>query len=102
MILVHPQFIECSWSGRCCPCVTLLLGHSFADPAKQQLGMLARLAVACSPERLLVANGLQVSYTRGMSIISLICNVQRTSEILERVFRVLGSQGINVKMMSQV
>lgn len=44
----------------------------------------------------------QVSYTRGMSIISLICNVQRTSEILERVFRVLGAQGVNVKMMSQV
>ena len=45
---------------------------------------------------------LQVSYTRGMSIISLICNVQRTSEILERVFRVLGAQDVNVKMMSQV
>jgi aspartokinase len=45
---------------------------------------------------------MQVSYTRGMSIISLICNVQRTSEILERVFRVLGAQGVNVKMMSQV
>jgi aspartokinase len=44
----------------------------------------------------------QVSYTRGMSIISLICNVQRTSEILERVFRVLGAQDVNVKMMSQV
>ena len=43
-----------------------------------------------------------MSYTRGMSIISLICNVQRTSEILERVFRVLGAQDVNVKMMSQV
>jgi aspartate kinase len=27
----------------------------------------------------------KASYRRGMSIISLICNVQRTSEILERV-----------------
>lgn len=43
----------------------------------------------------------RASYQRGMSIISLICNVQRTSQILERVFRVLGREGINVKMMSQ-
>lgn len=27
----------------------------------------------------------RVSYQRGMSIISLICNIQRTSQILERV-----------------
>jgi len=45
---------------------------------------------------------VQVSYQRGMSIISLICNTDRTSEILERVFRVLKAQGVNVKMMSQV
>ena len=37
-----------------------------------------------------------------MAIISLICNLERTSEILERVFRVLKREGINVKMMSQV
>ncbi len=43
----------------------------------------------------------QVSYQRGISIISLICNTERTSEILERVFRVLKAQGVNVKMMSQ-
>lgn len=61
----------------------------------------------------------KVGYTTGMSIVSLICNVSRTSEILERVcgsvldhlysflyhcpqvFRVLGREGINVKMMSQ-
>lgn len=41
------------------------------------------------------------SYRRGMSILSLICNVQRTSEILERVFRVLGREGVHVQMMSQ-
>jgi aspartate kinase len=43
----------------------------------------------------------KTSYRRGYSILSLICNVKRTSEILERVFRVLGRQGINVQMMSQ-
>ncbi|KAK9865888.1 hypothetical protein WJX84_003087 [Apatococcus fuscideae] len=43
----------------------------------------------------------KASYQRNMSIISLICNVQRTSQILEKVFKVLGSEGINVKMMSQ-
>ena len=44
----------------------------------------------------------RVSYVREMAIISLICNLDRTSEILERVFRVLKREGINVKMMSQV
>jgi len=43
----------------------------------------------------------KTSYRRGMSIISLICNVKRTSEILERVFRVLGRDNVNVQMMSQ-
>jgi aspartate kinase len=43
----------------------------------------------------------RASYRRHMSIISLICNVQRTSEILERVFRVLGREGVRVQMMSQ-
>lgn len=43
----------------------------------------------------------RVSYQRSMACVSLICNVQRTSEILERVFKVLGREGINVKMMSQ-
>lgn len=41
------------------------------------------------------------SYRRGMSILSLICNVARTNEILERVFRVLGREGVRVEMMSQ-
>ena len=36
-----------------------------------------------------------------MAILSLICNVGSTSEILERVFRVLKREEINVKMMSQ-
>jgi len=40
------------------------------------------------------------SYRRGMSIVSLICNVRRTSEVLERAFRVLGREGIVVEMMS--
>lgn len=44
----------------------------------------------------------QVSYQRRMAIISIICNVERTSEILERAFRVLKEQKVNVKMMSQV
>lgn len=41
---------------------------------------------------------LQSHYRRGMAIISLICNVQRTSEILERVFRVFGKEKINVQV----
>ncbi|PSC72184.1 aspartate kinase [Micractinium conductrix] len=40
-------------------------------------------------------------YRRGMAIISLICNVKRTSTILERAFRVLNREQINVQMMSQ-
>ena len=36
-----------------------------------------------------------------MAILSLICNVERTSEILERVFRVFGRERVNVQMMSQ-
>lgn len=43
----------------------------------------------------------RVSYKRAMSCVSLICNVEKTSQILERVFKVLGREGINVKMMSQ-
>lgn len=41
------------------------------------------------------------SYRRGMAIVSLICNVRRTSTILERAFRVLNKEQINVQMMSQ-
>lgn len=43
----------------------------------------------------------KASYRRGMSIICLICNVQRTSHVLERVFNVLGRENVNVQMMSQ-
>ncbi|KAL0019476.1 hypothetical protein WJX77_010723 [Trebouxia sp. C0004] len=43
----------------------------------------------------------RVNYKRAMSCVSLICNVEKTSQILERVFKVLGREGINVKMMSQ-
>ncbi|KAL6755316.1 hypothetical protein V8C86DRAFT_3027447 [Haematococcus lacustris] len=42
-----------------------------------------------------------VSYRRNLAIVSLICNVQRTSRILENVLDVLDSCGINVVMMSQ-
>uniref|UniRef100_A0A7S0R5D6 Aspartokinase n=1 Tax=Chlamydomonas leiostraca TaxID=1034604 RepID=A0A7S0R5D6_9CHLO len=42
-----------------------------------------------------------VSYRNDLAIVSLICNVQRTSNILENVFDVLDSCGINVVMMSQ-
>ena len=35
------------------------------------------------------------------SIISLVCNVERSSEILERVFGALKRVGINVQMISQ-
>jgi len=43
----------------------------------------------------------KVSLQQNMSILSLICNVEKTSEILERVFGVLRRESINVKMMSQ-
>lgn len=43
----------------------------------------------------------KTSYRRGYSILSLICNVTRTSEILERVFGVLGKENIIIHMMSQ-
>ena len=43
----------------------------------------------------------KASYRRGMSILSLICNVKRTAEILERVFHVLGREQVQVEMMSQ-
>jgi hypothetical protein len=36
-----------------------------------------------------------------MAILSLICNVERTSEILLRTFKVFIEEGINVSMMSQ-
>ncbi|CAD7699140.1 unnamed protein product [Ostreobium quekettii] len=42
-----------------------------------------------------------VTFRRGSAIVSLICNVERSSEILERVFRTLGAEGINVQMISQ-
>lgn len=33
-----------------------------------------------------------------MAILSLICNVERTSEILERVFRIFRHEGVNVQV----
>ena len=43
----------------------------------------------------------KASYRRSMSILSLICNIEKSSQILERVFRVLGRESVNVQMMSQ-
>lgn len=47
-------------------------------------------------------NGIaRVSYTTGNSLVSLIGNVERNNEIMERSFRALSSAGIRVKMVSQ-
>ena len=43
----------------------------------------------------------QVNYQKGDAIVSLICNVNKTSQILQRVFGVFAKEGINVSMMSQ-
>jgi len=43
----------------------------------------------------------QVTVQRGYSIISLICNVKRSSEVLEKVFRCLKGMDVNVEMISQ-
>ncbi|GMH32227.1 hypothetical protein BSKO_00061 [Bryopsis sp. KO-2023] len=42
-----------------------------------------------------------VSFRHNLAILSLICNVGRSSEILVKVFKALGQEGINVQMMSQ-
>ncbi|KXZ46967.1 hypothetical protein GPECTOR_39g461 [Gonium pectorale] len=42
-----------------------------------------------------------VSYRKGLAIVSLICNVEKTSEILMRTFSVFQREGIRVVMMSQ-
>jgi len=42
-----------------------------------------------------------VSLRKNLSIVSLICNIDRSSEILEVVFRCLREQNINVQMISQ-
>jgi aspartate kinase len=49
----------------------------------------------------LSSGAVEVGVRQGSSIVSLICNVARTSEILARAFRALHSQGVNVEMMSQ-
>lgn len=43
----------------------------------------------------------EISVRKDLAIISLICNIERTSEILEVVFRCLRELKINVQMMSQ-
>eukprot|EP00195_Chlamydomonas_chlamydogama_P005756 CAMPEP_0202902490 /NCGR_PEP_ID=MMETSP1392-20130828/16885_1 /ASSEMBLY_ACC=CAM_ASM_000868 /TAXON_ID=225041 /ORGANISM="Chlamydomonas chlamydogama, Strain SAG 11-48b" /LENGTH=481 /DNA_ID=CAMNT_0049589263 /DNA_START=346 /DNA_END=1791 /DNA_ORIENTATION=+ len=43
----------------------------------------------------------QVSYRTGLCIVSLICNVEKTSHILQRAFSVFSREGIQVQMMSQ-
>jgi aspartate kinase len=47
------------------------------------------------------AGAVEVGVRQGSSIVSLICNVSRTSEILARAFRALHQRGVNVEMMSQ-
>eukprot|EP00798_Chlamydomonas_sp_ICE-L_P012551 gene12551-15773_t len=42
-----------------------------------------------------------VTFKRGLAIVSLICNVERTSEILQRTFSVLQRASVKVQMMSQ-
>jgi aspartate kinase len=44
---------------------------------------------------------VEVGVRQGCAIVSLICNVSRTSEILGRVFSALHANGVNVEMMSQ-
>ena len=47
-------------------------------------------------------NGIaRVNYTTGNSLVSLIGNVERNKEIMERSFRALGRSNITVKMISQ-
>lgn len=47
-------------------------------------------------------NGIaRVKCTTGHSLISLIGNVERNNEIMERTFRALGDAGVKVKMISQ-
>eukprot|EP00210_Caulerpa_lentillifera_P009338 g8902.t1 len=46
-------------------------------------------------------NWAEISVRKDLAIISLICNIERTSEILEVVFRCLRQLKINVQMMSQ-
>lgn len=43
----------------------------------------------------------EVSVSYGYAILSLIGNVERSNEILERTFRALGRKNISVKMISQ-
>jgi aspartate kinase len=44
---------------------------------------------------------MQVKVQKNYSIISLICNVKRSSEVLEKVFRCLKGMDVNVEMISQ-
>jgi hypothetical protein len=94
--------------------VALVEGFPAEDIPRRHLGkgIYFRLAAKAPFERGLVDEQLaalvaalsgvaKASCRRGMSIVSLICNVRRTSEILERVFRVLGREGVTVQMMSQ-
>lgn len=92
----------------------LLLGRRACCDAAPSLTPLSVLCPCCRRiwERDLIAEELEglmqdfegvakAHYRRGMAIISLICNVQRTSQILERTFRVLNRENIRVQMMSQ-
>ncbi|KAK2078712.1 hypothetical protein QBZ16_003552 [Prototheca wickerhamii] len=79
------------------------LARVFDVFARQKLSVDVRDLIEDELEHLMSAfQGIaKASYRRGMSIICLICNVQRTSHVLERVFNVLGRENVNVQMMSQ-
>ncbi|MEW5309326.1 MAG: hypothetical protein WDW38_001221 [Sanguina aurantia] len=67
------------------------------DP--KQLGSSADEELDALQEEL--AKIAQVSHRKGLAIVSLICNTEQTSEILQRAFSVFQREGIRVQMMSQ-
>jgi len=69
------------------------------DPAKLWSRGLAEAELARLRDEL--ASIATVSVTPEHAVLSLICNVQRSNEILERVFRALGAAQVRVKMISQ-
>ncbi len=69
------------------------------DPAKLWSRSLIDTELGRLREEL--ANIATVSVTPEHAVLSLICNVERSNEILERVFRALGASKVAVKMISQ-
>lgn len=46
-------------------------------------------------------NWADVNFRKDLAIVSLICNVEKSSLILEKVFKVLKEKDVNVNMISQ-